>query len=66
MHFDVLEQADDPNRFILYEAYRDAAGMAAHKATPHYARWRDAVAEWMAEPRRGVAYRALVPGNADG
>lgn len=64
VRFDVLQQADDPNRFILYEAYRDPAGMDAHKATAHYARWRDTVAEWMAEPRRGVAYRALAPGDA--
>ncbi len=61
LRFDVLQQVDDPNRFILYEVYRDADGAAAHKNTPHYARWRDTVADWMAESRRGVQYQALFP-----
>ncbi len=61
LRFDVLQQADAPNRFILYEVYTDEAGSRAHKQTPHYARWRDAVAPWMAEPRRGVLYSSLFP-----
>ncbi|MGQ9574753.1 MAG: putative quinol monooxygenase [Thermoguttaceae bacterium] len=61
LRFDVLQQADEPDRFVLYEVYRDEAGADAHKQTPHYARWRDAVAPWMAEPRRGVKYQALFP-----
>jgi (4S)-4-hydroxy-5-phosphonooxypentane-2,3-dione isomerase len=63
LRFDVLQQADDPNRFLLYEVYRDEAGMTAHKATPHYARWAEAVAPWMAEPRKGVKYASLFPVN---
>ncbi len=61
MRFDVLQQMDDPERFILYEVYRDEAAVDAHKATAHYAEWRDAVADWMAEPRRGVKHQALYP-----
>jgi len=61
LRFDVLQQLDDPNRFMLYEVYRDESGMNAHKATPHYAAWRDAVEPWMAEPRRGVKHNALFP-----
>ena len=61
LRFDVLQQVEDPNRFLLYEAYRDEAGMQAHKETPHYARWRDAVAAWMAEPRQGVKHLGLFP-----
>jgi len=64
LRFDVLQQADDPDRFILYEAWRDAAGAAAHKETPHYATWREAVAPWMAEPRKGVKHNALFPEDA--
>jgi len=63
LRFDVLQQADDPNRFVLYEVYRDDAGADAHKQTPHYAKWRDAVAPWMAEPRHGVKYSPLFPGS---
>ncbi len=61
LRFDVLERADDPNWFLLYEVYRDVAGMEAHKQTAHYARWRDAVEPWMAEPRRGVKYDSRFP-----
>jgi autoinducer 2-degrading protein len=65
LRFDVLQETDDPNRFVLYEAYRDEAGMSAHKETAHYARWRDAVAPWMAEPRRGVKHVSLFPATDD-
>jgi len=61
LRFDVIQQVDDPNRFVLYEVYRDQSGMEAHKETPHYAKWRDAVAPWMAEPRRGVKHESLFP-----
>jgi len=54
--FDVLQQQDDPTRFVLVEVYRDAAAVAAHKATAHYARWRDAVAPLMAEPRTSLKF----------
>jgi autoinducer 2-degrading protein len=59
--FDVLQSPDDPARFILYEAYAGAADAAAHKQTPHYLSWRDAVADWMAEPRKGMPYNGLFP-----
>ncbi len=59
--FDVLQAPDDPARFILYEAYDSADDAAAHKGTPHYLAWRDAVAEMMAEPRRGEAMCGLFP-----
>lgn len=59
--FDILQQADDPTRFVLYEAYASAGEAAAHKATPHYLAWRDTVAGMMAEPRQGTAYRGLFP-----
>ena len=61
LRFDVLQQADDPDRFVLYEVYRDQAGADAHKQTAHYAKWRDTVAGWMAEPRRGVRHSPLFP-----
>ncbi len=61
--FDVLHSPDDPTRFILYEAYASAEDAAAHKQTPHYARWRDAVASMMAEPRQGVPMHGMFPGD---
>jgi autoinducer 2-degrading protein len=59
--FDVLQSADDPTRFALYEAYENAAEAAKHKETDHYKQWRETVAEWMAQPRQGVAYNGLFP-----
>ena len=59
--FDVLQQTDDPCRFVLIEAYRTVEATAAHKATPHYAKWRDAVAAMMVEPRTSVKYANLFP-----
>ena len=59
--FDVARQADDPARVVLVEAYRTAEAIAAHKATAHYARWRDAVAGMMAEPRTAVKYANVFP-----
>jgi autoinducer 2-degrading protein len=61
LRFDVLQQADDPDRFVLYEVYRDQAGADAHKQMAHYAKWRDTVAGWMAEPRYGVKHSPLFP-----
>jgi quinol monooxygenase YgiN len=57
--FDVVQSADDPTRFVLVEAYRSADAPAAHKATAHYARWRDTVADMMAEPRSAVRYESV-------
>jgi quinol monooxygenase YgiN len=54
--FDVMQQADDPTRFVLIEVYRTADAPAKHKATPHYAKWRDAVVPMMAEPRSSVKF----------
>jgi len=59
--FDVLREAGDPNRFVLYEAYASTEDAAAHKLTAHYLKWRDTVADMMAEARKGVSYVGLFP-----
>jgi quinol monooxygenase YgiN len=64
VRFDLIQQEDDPTRFVLVEVYRTAEAAAEHKATAHYGAWRDAVAPMMAEPRRSVKYRALAPAPA--
>jgi autoinducer 2-degrading protein len=61
--FDVIQQIDDPTRFILVEVYRTAEDPARHKETRHYARWRDTVADMMLEPRSSVKYTNVFPGN---
>jgi quinol monooxygenase YgiN len=59
--FEVLQQQDDPTRFVLVEVYRDANAAAAHKASAHYPVWRDAVAPMMAEPRTSVKFDPAFP-----
>ena len=61
--FDVIQEADDPSRFVLVEAYRTPQAPAAHKDTAHYAVWRDKVAPMMAEPRSSVKYSNIFPSD---
>jgi len=63
--FDVLQQQDDPTRFILAEVYRSASDPAQHKETTHYQKWRDTVESMMAEPRFSVKYANVFP-DSDG
>ena len=63
--FDVIQQADDPTKFILVEVYKTEDAPAAHKESAHYARWRDDVAEMMAEPRQGIKYVNVFPDDAN-
>lgn len=62
--FDVVQQQDDPTRFVLVEVYRTPEATAAHKETAHYARWRDAVAPLMAAPRTSVKFSPVFPKDA--
>ena len=62
--FDVIQQQDDPTRFVLVEAYRTADAPAAHKETKHYATWRDTVAPMMAVPRTSVKFTNMFPADA--
>ncbi|MEO7191892.1 MAG: putative quinol monooxygenase [Vicinamibacterales bacterium] len=65
VRFDMFQQADDPTRFELVEVYRTADAVAAHKETPHYQTWRDAVAGMMAEPRRSTKCLTVFPADTD-
>lgn len=57
--FDVLQQADDPTRFTVIEAFLTESAPAEHKATAHYARWRDIVEPMMASARTNVKYESV-------
>lgn len=63
--FDILQQQDDPSRFIFIEVYRDSEAITAHKETRHYATWRDTVGPMMAEPRRNVKFTNVFPDDKD-
>ncbi|MGD2035272.1 MAG: antibiotic biosynthesis monooxygenase [Bacteroidales bacterium] len=61
LRFDLLQDADDPSKFVLYEAYESEEAAKAHKDTLHYQTWRDTVAGWMARPREGKKHTILCP-----
>jgi autoinducer 2-degrading protein len=63
LRFDLIQQAEDPCRFMIYEGYESEEAAAAHKNTAHYLKWRDTVKDFMAEPRQGVRYNIIEPGN---
>jgi autoinducer 2-degrading protein len=61
LRFDILQDAADPAKFVLYEAYESEEASAAHKTTAHYMTWREKVAAWMAQPRQGVKHIIICP-----
>jgi (4S)-4-hydroxy-5-phosphonooxypentane-2,3-dione isomerase len=63
LRFDVLQSADDPGRFLLYEVFESPAAVEAHRATPHYLAWRSKVEPWMAKPRVGLSHRVIAPSD---
>jgi len=66
VRFDVSRCVDDPARFLLYEVYRTPDAFKAHQQTEHYLRWKQGVADWMAQPRQGVKHRSIFFGDAEG
>jgi autoinducer 2-degrading protein len=63
VRFDVFQQLDDPTKILLSEVYHEPAGHAAHRETAHFATWRDTCTDMMAEPRVGIKYTNISPGN---
>jgi (4S)-4-hydroxy-5-phosphonooxypentane-2,3-dione isomerase len=66
LRFDVIQDQADPGHVVLVEVYRDDDASAAHKLTPHYAVWRDLVAEMMAEPRASTRFYMVFPADGEG
>jgi quinol monooxygenase YgiN len=65
VRFDVLQAEEDPNRFLLYEVYRAKEDFVRHQQTPHYLRWKQAVADWMAQSRQGIKHHNVFPEDKD-
>ncbi|EPX59446.1 Antibiotic biosynthesis monooxygenase [Cystobacter fuscus DSM 2262] len=61
--FDVIQDSEEPTRFVLVEVYRTPEAPAAHKETAHYLTWRDTVASMMAEPRTSRKFTNLFPSD---
>ena len=64
--FDVIQQDDDPTKFVLIEVYKNNDASSAHKETKHYLSWRTTVENMMAEPRKAIKYKNIFPVTADG
>jgi (4S)-4-hydroxy-5-phosphonooxypentane-2,3-dione isomerase len=63
--FDVIQQVDDPSRFVLLEAYHSPEDALLHKQTPHYNKWREVAEPMLAEPRSRIIYTNSYPPDAD-
>jgi len=61
LRFDILQDANDPAKFVIYEAYKSEIAVLAHKEMDHYKIWRETVANWMAQPRKGEKHIILAP-----
>ncbi|NJK97228.1 MAG: antibiotic biosynthesis monooxygenase [Bacteroidales bacterium] len=65
LRFDVIQQENDPEKFVLYEAFESEEAAAFHKTTLHYQTWRDTVQDWMALPRQGIRFNVIEPKNKE-
>ena len=63
LRFDLIQQAEDSCRFMIYEAYESEEAAAFHKTTTHYMKWRDTVKDYMVEPRQGIKYNIVEPND---
>ena len=51
LRFEVLQEADDPTRFVLVEAYDSEDDLSSHKTTDHYKGWAEVANRVQVEPR---------------
>jgi autoinducer 2-degrading protein len=65
VRFDVLQAVDEPSKFFLYEVYKAEEDFKSHQQTQHYLRWRETVADMMAQPRQGVKHYNVFPSDGD-
>ncbi len=66
LRWDLLQSNDDPNKYALYEVYRQQSDFEAHQKTEHYLRWREQVKDFMAVPRQGLKYQSILPTDPGG
>ncbi len=65
LRFDMHQSTTDPNTFYLYEVYENQdAHMVAHRAAPHYIKWRETVQGWFDGDPQRVAMTSVFPSDA--
>jgi autoinducer 2-degrading protein len=65
VRFDVLQAEGESTRFLLYEVYHTKDDFTKHQQTEHYLRWKQTVADWMAQPRQGVKHESIFFGEGE-
>ncbi len=65
LRFDVIRDRDDPNRFYLYEVYRDEAAFEGHRQTPHFKEYFEKSQPWLAVPAERRFGTNIVPTDSD-
>lgn len=63
--FDLLQDAEDPTHFVLYEVYRNADAPARHRETEHYKKWAAIAPDFLEEPRTRVFYSNVFPPDSE-
>jgi quinol monooxygenase YgiN len=63
VRFDVLQEIENPHRFLISEVYTDEQAPLEHKKTYHYKKWKNIVADMMADSRYSVKYENIYPDN---
>ena len=48
--FNIVSDAADPNTLYLFEVYKDANAIEAHKKMPHFVKWLETTKNWLAAP----------------
>jgi autoinducer 2-degrading protein len=61
LRFDFLQDSEDPLKFLLYEVFESEKAVVLHKTLKHYLTWRDTVADWMTQPRKGIKHNVISP-----
>ncbi len=65
LRFDIIQQEDDPSKFVFCEIYRDAGVPVKHKESQHYLKWRGIVDGIMEETRYSIKYTNVYPADSE-
>ena len=62
--FDVLQDPEDENHFVVYEVFESEAAVDEHRRTAHYAATVELLDRLMEGPRQKDFYRMVMPDHA--
>jgi len=61
LRFDVTIDSENPNRFLLFEVYRDAEARRIHRAAPYLRRVSAGLDTWLSEPSKMTVGKVVQP-----